>query len=125
MERVTDATLGAYAEALASAQPTPGGGSAAAVAATLAASLTAMVVVPAGRMKFFAKTGAARWRTETTVRHSMGNVAMRESDGVDPMYGGGFAWMLKSSTGVRVEYERILADTADRDFFSVGVHFKF
>jgi formiminotetrahydrofolate cyclodeaminase len=42
--RVADTTLGGFAEALASEQATPGGGSAAAVAATLAASLTAMVV---------------------------------------------------------------------------------
>ncbi len=36
--------LGEFAEALASEQPTPGGGTAAAIAGTLAASLTAMVV---------------------------------------------------------------------------------
>jgi len=42
--RVADMTLGDFTEALASEQPTPGGGSAAALAATLAASLTAMVV---------------------------------------------------------------------------------
>jgi len=41
---VTEMTLGAFSEALASEQPTPGGGAAAAVAASLAASLTAMVV---------------------------------------------------------------------------------
>jgi formiminotetrahydrofolate cyclodeaminase len=44
MERVMDMTLGDFTEALASAEPTPGGGSAAALAATLAASLTSMVV---------------------------------------------------------------------------------
>lgn len=38
------ASVGEFAERLASEQPTPGGGAAAAVAATLAASLTAMVV---------------------------------------------------------------------------------
>lgn len=43
-DHVAAMTLGGYAEALASEQPTPGGGSAAAVAASLAASLTAMVV---------------------------------------------------------------------------------
>lgn len=44
MERVADMALGDFAAALASAQATPGGGSAAAVAASLAASLTSMVV---------------------------------------------------------------------------------
>jgi len=42
--RVSEATIGDFAEALASARPTPGGGAATAVAAVLAASLTAMVV---------------------------------------------------------------------------------
>lgn len=42
--RVAAATVGDFAEALASAQPTPGGGAATAVAAVLAASLSAMVV---------------------------------------------------------------------------------
>lgn len=41
---VTGMTIGDFAAALASEQPTPGGGSAAAVAAALAASLTEMVV---------------------------------------------------------------------------------
>jgi formiminotetrahydrofolate cyclodeaminase len=44
IERVRDMTLSGYTEALASEQPTPGGGSAVALAATLAASLTSMVV---------------------------------------------------------------------------------
>ncbi len=43
-ESVADQRLGNFAEALASEQPTPGGGAAAAVSAALAASLTAMVV---------------------------------------------------------------------------------
>lgn len=42
--RVADTTLGDFTRALASERPTPGGGSAAALAAALAASLTAMVV---------------------------------------------------------------------------------
>jgi formiminotetrahydrofolate cyclodeaminase len=41
---VGEMTLGGFAEALASEQPAPGGGAAAAVAAALGASLTAMVV---------------------------------------------------------------------------------
>jgi len=41
---VRETTLADYTEALASERPTPGGGSATAVAATLATSLTAMVV---------------------------------------------------------------------------------
>jgi len=41
---VADMALSEFAEALASEQPTPGGGAAAAIAGTLAASLTAMVV---------------------------------------------------------------------------------
>jgi formiminotetrahydrofolate cyclodeaminase len=44
IERVTNMTLGDYTEALASEQPTPGGGSAVALAGALAAGLTAMVV---------------------------------------------------------------------------------
>ena len=44
MERVMDATLSEFTEALASAEPTPGGGGATALAGALAASLTAMVV---------------------------------------------------------------------------------
>nr|NIS39544.1 hypothetical protein [Desulfuromonadales bacterium] len=51
----------------------------------------------------------------------MDNIAKRESDGVDPMYGAGLAWNIKGSTGVRLEYERIATDTVDRDFVSAGV----
>ena len=90
-----------------------------------AVSVCAVVVVPAGRIKFFAKGGVARWRTETTIQHSMGNTAKRESDGVDALYGIGAAWTLKGSTGVRFEWERIVTDAADRDFISAGVNFRF
>ena len=93
---------------------------------TTAITVSAMVVVGAGRFKVFAKGGAARWRSETTIQHSMGTVAARNSDGVDAMYGLGLAFgFKKGSTGVRVEYERIATDAADRDFISAGVHFKF
>jgi hypothetical protein len=92
---------------------------------TTAVSVSAMVLLPAGRFTFFAKGGLARWRTETTVQHSMGNVAMIDSDGVDTMYGVGLAWKLKKSMGIRAEYERIAVTAADRDFISAGVHFRF
>ncbi len=92
---------------------------------TTAFGVSAMIVVPAGRLTFFAKGGVARWRAETTIRHSMDNIAKRESDGVDPIYGAGLAYKVKGSTGVRLEYERIATDAVDRDFVSAGVHFKF
>ncbi len=92
---------------------------------TTAVSVSAMVVLPLGRFKFFAKGGFARWRTETTVMHSMGNIDTRESDGVGALYGFGAAWALKNSAGLRVEYERLATNAADRDFLSVGVHFRF
>ena len=44
IERITHMTLGDFVAALASEKPTPGGGSAVALAASLAASLTSMVV---------------------------------------------------------------------------------
>jgi methenyltetrahydrofolate cyclohydrolase len=44
MERVMDATLSDFTEALASAEPTPGGGGTTALAAAFGAGLTAMVV---------------------------------------------------------------------------------
>ncbi len=96
------------------------------LADTTAISVSAMVVVGAGHFKLFAKAGAARWRTETTIQHSMGNVARRDSDGIDAMYGFGASWAFKKgSTGVRVEFERIATNAADRDFISAGLHFKF
>jgi formiminotetrahydrofolate cyclodeaminase len=50
---VADQRLGDFAEALASEQPVPGGGAAAAISAALAASLTAMVVrLSLGRAKY-------------------------------------------------------------------------
>lgn len=95
------------------------------LADTTAVSVSVMVVLPVGRLKLFAKGGLARWRTETTVMHSMGNIATSDSDGVDTLYGVGAAWAIRRSTGLRVEYERLATNTADRDFFSAGVHFKF
>lgn len=96
------------------------------LADTTAVSISAMVVVPAGRFKFFAKGGFARWRTETTVMHSTGNVATSESDGVDALYGFGGAWALKKgSAGLRVEYERLATNATSRDFLSIGVQFRF
>ncbi len=93
---------------------------------TTAVAVSAMVVLPAGRFKFFAKGGFARWRTETTVMHSGGNVDTRESDGVDALYGFGGAWAFKKgSAGLRVEYERLATNAASRDFLSVGVQFRF
>ncbi len=92
---------------------------------TTAFGVAAVIVVPAGRLTFFAKGGVARWRSETTIRHSMGNLAKRESDGVDPLYGAGLAWKVRGSTGLRFEYERIATDSVDRDFLSAGVHFKY
>ena len=84
-----------------------------------------MVVLPVGRFKFFAKGGVARWRTQTTLQQSLGNNDKRESDGVDALYGFGAAWALKGSVGLRVEFERLATNTADLDFLSVGVHFRF
>lgn len=92
---------------------------------TTAVSISGMVVLPLGRLKLFAKGGFARWRTQAIVRHSMGSIATSSSDGADVLYGVGGAWAFKGSTGLRVEYERIAITEADREFFSVGVHFRF
>lgn len=52
-QKIADTTVGSFTEALASDQPTPGGGAAAAVAASLAASLSAMVIrLSIGRSKY-------------------------------------------------------------------------
>jgi hypothetical protein len=95
------------------------------LADTKAVGVTAVIVIPAGRLKLFGKGGLARWRSDLTIRHSMGNIATSDSDGVDTMYGAGLAWALKGSIGIRVEYERIVTDVADRDYISAGVNFRY
>jgi len=92
---------------------------------TSAFSVSAMVVLPAGRLKLFAKGGLARWSKETMVRHSMGGIATNDSDGTDALWGVGGAWAFKGSAGLRIEYERIVVNTTDLDFYSAGVHFRF
>lgn len=78
-----DLTVSAFSEALASAAPTPGGGSASAIAASLAASLTAMVArLSADRPKYapYVKTHARALDAAEAARTRFLALADEDSD---------------------------------------------
>jgi len=79
----SDLTVAAFSEALASAAPVPGGGSASAVAASLAASLTAMVArLSADRPKYaaYAATHARALEAAEAARSTFLRLADEDSD---------------------------------------------
>ncbi|HYL39732.1 MAG TPA: cyclodeaminase/cyclohydrolase family protein [Candidatus Binatus sp.] len=62
--RFRDLTIGAFVERLSSAEPVPGGGSAAAVAGSLAAALVSMVAQLSRRQQLVAHTALHDWAEE-------------------------------------------------------------
>jgi len=76
-----DLTLGDFAERLASADPVPGGGSASAVAAALAASLVAMVSsLSAGRPRYADHAALHEWSGPAASRLSAELLALADED---------------------------------------------